>query len=94
MEFTPIPGNGGLPGVYLYIWGGALGVLIGSLLLNYFFRNVGKHRYISIFVLFMLVTFPRWYAYNMIILIKMGFWLMFLLVFTDAADKYIKKGGK
>lgn len=91
MEFTPIPGNGGLPGVYLYIWGGALGVLIGSLLLNYFFRNVGKHRYISIFVLFMLVTFPRWYAYNMIILIKMGFWLMFLLVLTDVADRYIKK---
>jgi hypothetical protein len=79
LKYDEIPGNGGFPGVYFYLWGRYLGVFIGSLLINFLFRNIHRSKYISIYVLFMLSTFPRWYTYNVHILVKMGFWLLFFV---------------
>nr|WP_140173833.1 O-antigen polysaccharide polymerase Wzy [Vibrio parahaemolyticus] len=91
MKYTAIPGNGGLPGVYFYIWGG-WGLLISlSLAFALAFSAVGKSRLISIYVLFLLITFPRWYAYNMLIIFKMGFWLIFIISFCDIFYKRRKK---
>lgn len=91
MNYTPIPGNGGLPGVYFYIWGSFPGVIIFSSIFSLIFNNVGKNRYLSVFALFLLVTFPRWYAYNMIIVFKMGFWLLFITFFFDRVYKMRNK---
>lgn len=91
LQFTAIPGNGGLPGVYFYIWGGWIGVLIFSIVFNRIFYTIGKNRYFSIYALFLLITFPRWYAYNMLIVVKMGFWLLFIVFIFDAFHNYRKK---
>jgi hypothetical protein len=90
LKYASIPGNGGLPGVYFYVWGGFPFVLIGSLILNAIIRNKNKTRLISIYVLFLLSTFPRWYAYNMMILVKMGFWLLLLIILVDNFNKYFR----
>ena len=95
LKYTSIPGNGGLPAVYLYVWGGIPFVILGSLLFNYIIKNKNNSRLIAIYALFILSTFPRWYSYNLMILIKMGFWLMLLVLLTDIFHKYINiKGNK
>lgn len=91
MKFTPIPGNGGFTSIYLYVWGGLLGVIIGGFLFNYFLRNPHNSRLIFIYMIFVFATFPRWYSYNMFILLKMGFWLMFFLAVADTINKYTKR---
>ncbi len=90
LKYASIPGNGGLSGVYLYIWGRVPLVIIGSLFLNYFVRNKSKSKINTIYLLFILSIFPRWYAYNMLILIKMGFWLILLVVLTDGLHKSMR----
>lgn len=91
MKYTPIPGNGGLPGVYFFLWCGWVGVFAFSALLNYLIRYKDSNRYIGVYIIFLLVTFPRWYAYNMIILVKMGFWLIFLIYLIDQFYEKSKK---
>lgn len=91
MKYANIPGNGGLPGVYFYIWGGWLGVILGSLIINKVLSGYGKGRYRTAIALFFLVTFPRWYAYNMIILFKMLFWFIVLLVLVDLINSKFSK---
>lgn len=86
--YANIPGNGGLSSIYLYIWGGLFGVIIGGLIFNYFLRNPKNSRLVFVYLIFMFATFPRWYAYNMFILIKMGFWLMVFLAIADTYHKY------
>jgi len=87
LKHANIPGNGGLPGIYLYMWGGLTGVILGSFVFRYLINNKANSRLIFIYLIFMFSTYPRWYAYNMFILIKMGFWLFFLL---SIADTYYK----
>jgi len=91
MDVSTIPGNGGFPSIYLYIWGGFIGVLFGGGTFNYLIRKSIYSRITAIYFIFVLATFPRWYAYNMFILFKMGFWLMFLLAVADTFHKYSKK---
>jgi len=92
MKYTQIPGNGGLTSIYLYIWGGFIGIVFGGLIFNYLIRNPNNSRLIYIYLIFMFATYPRWYAYNMFILLKMGFWLMVFLAMADTLHKYTKKG--
>ena len=77
LTHTAIPGNGGFPSIYLFIWGGYLGVIIGALILNRIIRNKKNSNAIFIYTVFLFSTFPRWHSYNLLILIKMGFWLLF-----------------
>ena len=88
LKYAPIPGNGGFPSIYLFIWGGYIGLTIGSLIFNYLLRNPNNSRLIFIYMIFVFATFPRWHSYNMFILLKMGFWLMFFLALTDTFHKY------
>ncbi|HAS6329551.1 hypothetical protein M2G94_08695 [Vibrio vulnificus] len=90
LKHIPIPGNGGLPGVYLYIWGGWIGVFLGAYCFNRLLKKVGDSRVIAIYVVFMMSTFPRWHSYNMFILIKMGFWLVLILTVVDFFNKRMK----
>jgi len=88
LKYSNIPGNGGLPSVYFYLWFGYVGVFIMSFFINYILRNIFHSKILLIYAIFMLSTFPRWYSYNMMILIKMGFWLMLLYFLMAFVDKY------
>jgi hypothetical protein len=71
-------GGGGLIGGYFYFWLGYLGpiligIVIGSLI-NYYKSN--KYTYIYIFSI--LVSFPRWLAYNPILIVKFCFFVVAL----------------
>jgi hypothetical protein len=87
LKYENIPGNGGFPGIYFYLWGRYIGVFIGSLLLNFFIKKSQYSTKYAIYGVFLLSTFPRWYTYNMHILIKMGAWLFILLIISKI---YIK----
>lgn len=88
LKYATIPGNGGFPGVYLYLWGRYFGIFIGGLLLNFLIRKSQVSRVAALYVIFLLSTFPRWYTYNMSILIKMGFWLLLFIAISDTFAKY------
>ncbi len=88
---TAIPGNGGFTSVYLYLWGGILAVIWGALAFNKILRNPRKSRLVAVYGIFVMATFPRWYAYNMLILVKMGFWLLLFIVLLDLFDRTMRK---
>lgn len=87
LKHENIPGNGGFPGVYLYLWGRYFGVFIGGLFLNLLLKKSQKNFYYAIYVIFLLSTFPRWYTYNMHILVKMGAWLIMLAFLSIITTK-------
>jgi len=91
LEFTPIPGNGGFPGVYFYLWGGYFGVFIFSFFINRVFYNAKKNHYAAMYSIFLLATFPRWYSYNMLILVKMGFFYMLLMILSAVIDNMMRR---
>lgn len=86
-----IPGNGGFTAVYLYLWGGVFAIIFGGLLFNRLLRNPKQSRLIAVYFIFMMATFPRWYSYNMFILLKMGFWLLLFVLIIDTFDRYIRR---
>lgn len=91
MKYTAmIPGNGGFTAIYLYLWGGVVVVVLGGLLFNRLLRNPRQSRLIAIYFIFMMATFPRWYSYNMFILLKMGFWLLLFILIINTFNKYIR----
>ncbi len=87
LKYAPIPGNGGFTSIYLFIWGGYFGVLVGGIIFNSILRNRKNSSNIFVYTIFMFSTFPRWHSYNMFILVKMGFWLLFFLIVTDFMSK-------
>lgn len=72
MNYIPIPGNGGLPGVGFYVWGRSIGVVIAGLFFGWLMRR-SRYNYLSaVYVSFLFFTFPRWMAYNINIMFKAG----------------------
>lgn len=70
-------GGGGLISGYLYVYMGYLGVIIGPIIIakainNSFYSNKQMS---TLYGIFTLITFARWYPYSIFILIKIGFWL-------------------
>lgn len=85
MNYIPIPGNGGLPGVAFYVWGRSLAVIFMGLFIGWLFRRSRSSYLISVYVSFLFFTFPRWMAYNVNIMFKAGLllvigWLLVRLV--------------
>ena len=90
LKYDDIPGNGGFPGIYFYLWGRYFGVIIGGLFLNYLIRKSQKSNIFAVYCLFLLSVFPRWYTYNLHFLVKMGFWLMLIVFATGYFSKQRK----
>lgn len=88
LKYENIPGNGGFPGVYFYIWGRYLGVFIGGIFLNKIIKKSQYSINYAIYTLFLLSTFPRWYTYNMHVLVKMGAWLFIFVWGTRLLKKH------
>lgn len=92
MNYIPIPGNGGLPGVGFYVWGRSVGVVIAGLFFGWLMRR-SRYNYLSaIYVSFLFFTFPRWMAYNINIMFKAGTlliigWLLVRLAISVLGNK-------
>lgn len=88
LNYTPIPGNGGLVSTYLFLWGGLLGVFVGALILRYILMKPDDNIYNRAIIIFILSTFPRWHSYNLMILFKMTFWLLLFLSLIKLYAKF------
>jgi hypothetical protein len=64
-------GGGGLIGVYFYTWLGLVGPIISGIFIGYFIKSFYSKNsiYYKLYGLCILITFPRWYAYNPIFLV-------------------------
>ena len=76
MEYIPIPGNGGFPGVTFYVWGGVISVVVFGFVFGRLIAFSRISYMASVYVSFLFFTFPRWMAYNVNIMFKMGVLLM------------------
>jgi|GEM_PF-4215388 len=70
-------GGGGITAIYLYMWYGYLGIFLFARFLS---KNINKayQNRGSIYGVFLMVIFVRWYSYNILIVFKMGFYLILL----------------
>jgi len=91
LKYTAIPGNGGYPGIYAYLWLSYPGVIILPYLVSLIFKNRYRNEYMMVYFVMVMATFPRWYAYNMFVLIKMGFWLVIIYAFINLVHKHSGK---
>tara|TARA_B100000989_G_scaffold278780_1_gene240861 strand:+ start:2477 stop:3727 length:1251 start_codon:yes stop_codon:yes gene_type:complete len=82
LNHRSLPGNGGLPGVYFYLWGGFMGCLLGGLLFRFLVFG-SRSRLALAMSLLMFVTFPKWHSYSLLIVVKLGVWLMIFLAVAD-----------
>lgn len=82
-------GGGGLIIAYFYTWLGFLGPLVAGLWIGHMSSWLYqiKSRSKFIYALLVLTTFPRWYAYGPILLVK---FCVFGVVFFYLADQLIK----
>lgn len=91
-------GGGGLISIYFYVWFGYLGPIIASFILAYFINKfyTTKNRYILIYSICILITFPRWFAYNPIHLFKFClyavilYWMLNKFIDTKANENINK----
>ena len=90
-DYAVIPGSGGLPFVYLYIWGGITLLVIGCIFLAYLltYRSINS-RYSYLFYLVAWSTFPRWFAYSLPALIKFTILGLLILILINIIIKGLK----
>jgi hypothetical protein len=86
-------GGGGLIGVYFYTWLGLVGPIISGIFIGYFIKSFYSKNsiYYKLYGLCILITFPRWYAYNPIFLVKFclySVFLFFLIMFFQNKNSY------
>lgn len=81
--FANIPGSGGFPFVYAYLWGGLLMVSLVAYCLRRLVSNEGLSITMALVKLVVLAMFPRWYAYTLPVLIKFIILSFFLGLLLD-----------
>lgn len=87
-----VTGGGGLASSYFYIMFTILGVIIVGYIIARVFSKFQKSReYTKVYILFVLITLPRWYAYYPIQLIKLCFISVLLYAFQELIHHFIVK---
>jgi hypothetical protein len=83
-EIYPSGGGGSIIS-YFYVWFSFIGILILIFILKKLYNTLVKTQndYIKLYLFMVLVTFPRWYAYNPIILIKLCLSVIPLAIFFN-----------
>ena len=86
-----VPG-GGFGAMYAYIWLDILGVFFLAIFIANAINSIAKTKseIKKIYGIFLIFTFFRWYAYNLAIIFKMGFWLLLVYQLLKKFDKCIK----
>lgn len=87
-------GGGGITAIYLYMWYGYFGIALFAYFLAKNINKAYKHKG-SVYGVFLMVIFIRWYSYNILIVFKMGFYLIlvnFILKTILSKPKNLKVG--
>ena len=71
LKVASIPGSGGFPFIFLYVWGSVFFVITGGMLMRWLWFNNYTNPELVYAKVLMLVTFPRWYAYSLPVGIKL-----------------------
>ena len=91
MEVFPTVG-GGLCPLYIYAMFSILGVFLLGLFIALFIRsNRLNGKYFNVYLLFVLTTFPRWFSYYPIQLIKFCLIAVFIVYVFDVLDVFIRR---
>ena len=93
LNYRALPGNGGFPGVYFYLWGGIFGCLLGGLLFRHLLFGTGGRLAIATSLL-LFVTFPKWHSYSLLITVKLGVWLMIFMALFDSLYRLSQRGSR
>lgn len=93
LNHRAIPGNGGFPGVYFYLWGGIFGCLFGGLLFRRLLFGTGGRLVVATSLL-LFVTFPKWHSYSLLITVKLGVWLIIFMTLFDGIYRLIHRGSR
>jgi hypothetical protein len=85
-------GGGGLIGAYFFVWLGFVGPIFIGLFIGYFIKcfYTKKSIYYKIYGATLLITFPRWYAYNPVFIVKFCFYSVFIFFMVSVIVKFIK----
>lgn len=85
-------GGGGLIAVYFYAFLGWLGPFIISAYLFWIYRltAIYKNIYLKFYTLMVFSTFPRWFAYNPIILFKLCLWVIPIVFVSNMVFNTLK----
>lgn len=86
-------GGGGLAAVYFYAFLSWLGPFMISAYLFFVFRLTFIYRsnYFKLYCLMVFSTFPRWFAYNPIILFKLSLWIVPIIFFSNLIFSFLRK---
>ena len=84
-------GGGGLIGAYSYGWLGIFGPILFGLFIAYFINAsfLKRNNYLKVYGILLLITFPRWYAYNPMTISK--FCIYGIILFAIFNIKYFNK---
>lgn len=82
-------GGGGLISVYFFTWLGIIGPIISGVFIGYYIKSFYTKNtiYYKLYGLCLLITFPRWYAYNPIFLVKFCLYSVLLFFFISIFSK-------
>jgi hypothetical protein len=93
-NYFSIPGGGLISG-YIYLWGGLLLAIPVGLLIGYLYsrllRDAKSSIYFLAYMIVIVATFPRWFAYDPIHFFKMGFYSVVVLASFIFLDKLMRK---
>ncbi len=82
-------GGGGLISGYFYVFGSYIGVILIALFLSYNLSkigNVNKHLLIQFYLIFLIITLPRWFGYNPVAIIKLSVYGALIAYFFYCID--------
>jgi len=84
-------GGGGLLPVYFFVWGGYIGVVLCAKFVATIINNFlsSKNILIVIYSVMFVSTFPRWFAYNPIILLKLAMAPLYIYIFIQLAKQIV-----
>ncbi len=84
-------GGGGFGAMYAYVWLGYFGVIGLVYYITYFINNINSGNNFTIYGVFLLITFFRWYSYSLPVVFKMGFYLFIAFGMLKIINLIVKK---
>jgi len=84
-------GGGGLFPIYFFVWGGYIGIVLCAkfvaIIVNKFFSS--NNKLVVIYSIMFVSTFPRWFAYNPIIILKLAMAPLYIYIFIILAKQIV-----
>jgi len=86
-------GGGGLISSITYTWLGVFGVILIAIFFAKIFNkfNHSKNEYVNIYIIMLLTTFPRWFAYSPITAFKLSVYSVVIFWIVDKLEEVFSK---